>query len=371
MWQQSVAAAGKRRLMSLIPRNTDGCSYDRDLLKIERVCSDRSLSTVFIFSTFFPSNISCEIVTKEPQSSWNHCLIVPCPISRENGSNLSGYSFIFQKKARDSLTTKVLLKMDARDGKTEVEKNNQSPSKQWQNGTHWGEKTARFWGRHFLLFVMYSSKVEIIWRRGGQWYRRSQGVINSWPIPSRMASNLCYRVTHPSHTWVLVLYTTARTLKRKQPCAGPALAEGWQQSQPRVTAQHPGNNTIVHTQVWKHVLLKHLLERKMHITSYKEHFFSKLLSNTTWLDSLLKFINRTCYTCQWGQKKLFWLKLSLLISKQNLMLGIMHLWTMGLSACMCKCCHHIHRQGSGHRWELEPIPASYSRKAGEVTRTNI
>lgn len=72
------------------------------------------------------------------------------------------------------------------------------------------------------------------------------GVINSWPIPSRMASNLCYREAHPSHTLVLVLYTSARTLKRQQPCAGPALAKGGQQSQPGVTAQHP-EKTLLYT----------------------------------------------------------------------------------------------------------------------------
>lgn len=123
----------------------------------------------------------------------------------------------------------------------------------------------------------------------------------------------------------------------------------------------PRKNSIIHTQVWKNALLKHLLERKMHITSYKEHFFSKLLSNTICLDRLLNIINRTCHTCQWGQKMLFWPKLSLHIPKRNLMLGIMHSWTRGLSACMSKCCHHIHTQGSGRRWELEPIPASYSQ----------
>lgn len=36
-----------------------------------------------------------------------------------------------------------------------------------------------------------------------------------------------------------------------------------------------------------------------------------------------------------------------------------------------KCCHHIHTQGSGRWWELEPIPASYSQEAVEVARTNV
>lgn len=30
--------------------------------------------------------------------------------------------------------------MDAEDGKKRGRKKNQSPSKQWQNGTHWGEQ---------------------------------------------------------------------------------------------------------------------------------------------------------------------------------------------------------------------------------------
>lgn len=138
-WQQSVAVAGKRRLMSLNPRTTDGCSYDRDLLKIERVCSDRSLPAVFMFSTFSPSNISCEIVTKAQQSSWNHCLMVPCPISPENGSNLSGCRFIFQKNQR-FINYQGSIKDGCWGWQKEVEKKKQSALKQWQNGTHWGGK---------------------------------------------------------------------------------------------------------------------------------------------------------------------------------------------------------------------------------------
>lgn len=43
---------------------------------------------------------------------------------------------------------------------------------------------------------------------GGGW-----GVMNSWPIPSRMASNLCYKEGHPSSRQAAALYTTARTRK--------------------------------------------------------------------------------------------------------------------------------------------------------------
>ncbi len=44
------------------------------------------------------------------------------------------------------------------------------------------------------------------WERGRGW-----GVMNSWPIPSRMPSNLCYKEGHPSHRQAAVLYTDAQT----------------------------------------------------------------------------------------------------------------------------------------------------------------
>lgn len=37
------------------------------------------------------------------------------------------------------------------------------------------------------------------------------GVMNSWPIPSRMPSNLCYKKGHPSSGQASELYTAART----------------------------------------------------------------------------------------------------------------------------------------------------------------
>lgn len=43
---------------------------------------------------------------------------------------------------------------------------------------------------------------------GGGW-----GVMNSWPIPSRMPSNLCYKEGHPSSRQAVALYTTAWTRK--------------------------------------------------------------------------------------------------------------------------------------------------------------
>lgn len=46
------------------------------------------------------------------------------------------------------------------------------------------------------------------WGNGGE-----AGVMNSWPIPSRMPSNLCYKKGHPSHWQAKVLYTNARVLK--------------------------------------------------------------------------------------------------------------------------------------------------------------
>lgn len=39
---------------------------------------------------------------------------------------------------------------------------------------------------------------------------RGWGVMNSWPIPSRMPSNLCYKEGHPSRRHA-VLYTNAQT----------------------------------------------------------------------------------------------------------------------------------------------------------------
>lgn len=42
--------------------------------------------------------------------------------------------------------------------------------------------------------------------RGKGW-----GVMNSWPIPSRMPSNLCYKEGHPSRRQAAALYTTAQT----------------------------------------------------------------------------------------------------------------------------------------------------------------
>ncbi len=44
--------------------------------------------------------------------------------------------------------------------------------------------------------------------RGTGW-----GVMNSWPISSRMPSNLCYKEGHPSHRQAEVLYTTKPTQK--------------------------------------------------------------------------------------------------------------------------------------------------------------
>lgn len=41
----------------------------------------------------------------------------------------------------------------------------------------------------------------------GEW--RGRGVMNTWPVPSRMPSNLCYKEGHPSHGQAAALYTTA------------------------------------------------------------------------------------------------------------------------------------------------------------------
>lgn len=143
--------------MSLNPRNTDGHSYDWDLLELKTVCSDRSLSTVFIFGSFsfFKYKLwNCYQGTSFKLNPFPN----PCPTSPGNGSKLSGYGFVFQKiKLGDSLTPKVLLKMDTDDGT----KKKQSPLKQWQNSTNWEEKKiARHWGRRFSPFVTYSSKGE-------------------------------------------------------------------------------------------------------------------------------------------------------------------------------------------------------------------
>lgn len=52
-------------------------------------------------------------------------------------------------------------------------------------------------------------------RRGATKERRERGrgcgVMNSWPIPSRMPSNLCYKEGHPSRRQAAVLYTIAQT----------------------------------------------------------------------------------------------------------------------------------------------------------------
>lgn len=83
---------------------------------------------------------------------------------------------------------------------------------------------ARYRRAHFLCrpFVMYGWNgkgrmdggagvaMEERWERGRGW-----GVMNSWPIPSRMPSNLCHKEGHPSHRQAAVLYTTAPTWKHK------------------------------------------------------------------------------------------------------------------------------------------------------------
>lgn len=37
------------------------------------------------------------------------------------------------------------------------------------------------------------------------------GVMHSWPIPSRMPSDLCYKAGHPSCRQTAALYTNAQT----------------------------------------------------------------------------------------------------------------------------------------------------------------
>lgn len=75
---------------------------------------------------------------------------------------------------------------------------------------------AKYWRVHILWrpFVTYS------WIGGGRMdggVGRSKegeaGVMNSWPIPSRMPSNLCYKKEHPSNRQATVLYTNAQALK--------------------------------------------------------------------------------------------------------------------------------------------------------------
>lgn len=56
--------------------------------------------------------------------------------------------------------------------------------------------------------------------RGG-----GRGVMNSWPIPSRMPSNLCYKEGHPSSGQAAPLYTATRTRKTHGAHAGLTLTQ--------------------------------------------------------------------------------------------------------------------------------------------------
>lgn len=57
--------------------------------------------------------------------------------------------------------------------------------------------------------------------RGAGWR-----VMNSWPVPSRMPSNLCYKKGHPSCRQAAVLYTNARAQKHSARMLGSLSLKG-------------------------------------------------------------------------------------------------------------------------------------------------
>lgn len=140
--------------------------------------------------------------------------------------------------------------------KSSGERKRSNQMKGWRRNGCSGGKMARYRRAHFLCrpFVMYSWE----WRggrmdggaegsnagrggsSGGGW-----GVMNSWPIPSRMPSNLCYKEGHPSSRQAAALYTTARTRKhaaRMPDSRSQKKKKRAQWSQPGAPVRHPQNS---------------------------------------------------------------------------------------------------------------------------------
>lgn len=69
-----------------------------------------------------------------------------------------------------------------------------------------------------------------------------RGVMNSWPIPSRMPSNLCYKEGHPSSGQAAALYTAARTRKHAARMPDSHSHKRAQWSQPGAPVHHPENS---------------------------------------------------------------------------------------------------------------------------------
>lgn len=78
--------------------------------------------------------------------------------------------------------------------------------------------------------------------------------MNSWPIPSRMPSNLCYKEGHPSHRQAAVLYTTAQTQKHTAHMLGSLTKGLSDHSQGLLCITQ---KTLLHPQVWRDVPLDH------------------------------------------------------------------------------------------------------------------
>jgi len=72
------------------------------------------------------------------------------------------------------------------------------------------------------------------------------GVMNSWPIPSRMPSNLCYKKGHPSHRQAAVLHTNAQAQKHTVHMLG-SYPQRAQWSQPEATVHHQADCIVLLT----------------------------------------------------------------------------------------------------------------------------
>lgn len=138
----------------------------------------------------------------------------------------------------------------AEDGKKQVEKEKEAIKWKGEEMLVAEEKWVDIWER--ISCVGHSSCTTAIGR--GEWMvvrrgateetqerGRGWGVMNSWPIPSRMPSNLCYKEGHPSRRQAAVLYTNAQTLKHTAHMLG-SHSQRAQWSQPGATVHHPANS---------------------------------------------------------------------------------------------------------------------------------
>lgn len=92
------------------------------------------------------------------------------------------------------------------------------------------------------------------WRRGVRRRgvrRQRRRVMNSWPLPSRMPSNLCYKEGHPSRGQATALYTAART--RKHSCAGRTHTHTKGQSDHSQGPLRISQKTLLHPAGWRDV----------------------------------------------------------------------------------------------------------------------